>query len=123
MCIRDSSMLTYSFYRRKDVIISLFYLRLRDVICINLMPASIIAIGLPILLYITDKNTDPWIYLIVFICIIATSIFFSIHYLTCYYLLQPYNSMTETKSSTCLLYTSLNNYLYHLHMYNQFHHK
>ena len=103
----DHSMLTYSFYRRKDVIISLFYLRLRDVICINLMPASIIAIGLPILLYITDKNTDPWIYLIVFICIIATSIFFSIHYLTCYYLLQPYNSMTETKSSTYNVIMSL----------------
>lgn len=103
----DHSMLTYSFYRRKDVIISLFYLRLCDVICINLMPASIIAIGLPILLYITDKNTDPWIYLIVFICIIATSIFFSIHYLTCYYLLQPYNSMTETKSSTYNVIMSL----------------
>lgn len=96
----DHSMLTYSFYRRKNVIISLFYLRLRDIIIINLMPASIIAIGLPLLIYITDKNTNPWIYLIVFICIIATSIFFSIHYLTCYYLLQPYNSMTETKSST-----------------------
>lgn len=45
--------------------------------------------------------------MIVFICIIATSIFFSIHYLTCYYLLQPYNSMTETKSSTYNVIMSL----------------
>ena len=103
----DHSMLTYSFYRRKDVIISLFYLRLRDIIIINLMPASVIAIGLPLLIYITDKNTNPWIYPIVFICIIATSIFFSIHYLTCYYLLQPYNSMTETKSSTYSIVMSI----------------
>ncbi len=40
------------------------------------------------------------VYPIVLLCILATSAFFSIHYLTCYYLLQPYNEATGTKSST-----------------------
>lgn len=103
----DHSMLTYSFYRRPDVILSLFRLRLFDVIRINLLPASIIAIGLPILLYISGGTSNPLTYLIIFICIIATSTFFSIHFLTCYYLLQPYNEATETKSSLYSIVMSL----------------
>ena len=35
----DHSMLTYSFYRRPEVILSLFRLRLRSLILINLFPA------------------------------------------------------------------------------------
>lgn len=96
----DHSMLTYSFYRRPDVILSLFKLRLRDVIRINLLPASVIAIGLPVLLYVSGGTSNPFLYLVIFACILATSTFFSIHYLTCYYLLQPYNEDTEAKSST-----------------------
>ena len=49
----DRSMLTYSFYRRPDVILSLFNLRLRDVILINLMPASVLALGLPLLIWLS----------------------------------------------------------------------
>ena len=96
----DRSMLTYSFYRRPDVILSLFKLRLRDVILINLMPASVLALGLPLLIWLSGGTDNILVYPIVLLCIMATSAFFSIHYLTCYYLLQPYNEATETKSST-----------------------
>ena len=103
----DHSMLTYSFYRRPDVILSLFRLRLRSLIVINLMPALVLAIGLPILLAISQADESIWVYPIVFICIVSTSIFFSIHYLTSYYLLQPYNEFTETKSATYGIVMSL----------------
>lgn len=96
----DRSMLTYSFYRRPDVILSLFNLRLRDVILINLIPASVLALGLPLLIWLSGGTDNVLVYPIVLLCILATSALFSIHYLTCYYLLQPYNEATETKSST-----------------------
>lgn len=103
----DHSMLTYSFYRRPEVILSLFRLRLRSLILINLFPAVALAIGLDVLLALSGSKESLLVYLIVFICIISTSIFFSIHYLTCYYLLQPYNEFTETKSATYSLIMSL----------------
>ena len=82
------------------MILSLFNLRLRDVILINLMPASVLALGLPLLIWLSGGTDNILVYPIVLLCIMATSAFFSIHYLTCYYLLQPYNEATETKSST-----------------------
>lgn len=103
----DHSMLTYSFYRRPEVIYSLFRLRLRSLIMINLLPATALAFGLDVLLALSGSDESLLVYLIVFICIISTSIFFSIHYLTCYYLLQPYNEFTETKSATYSLIMSL----------------
>lgn len=103
----DHSMLTYSFYRRPEVILSLFRLRLRSLIMINLLPATALAFGLDFLLALSGSDESLLVYLIVFICIISTSIFFSIHYLTCYYLLQPYNEFTETKSATYSLVMSL----------------
>ena len=33
------------------------------------------------------------------VSILALSVFFSVHHLTCYYLIQPYNASTEVKSS------------------------
>lgn len=95
----DHSMLTYSFYRRKEVILSLFRLRLFDVIRINLLPALVLGIGYASLLFICDPS-GLWTCLMVIVCVVGSSILFSIHFLACYYLLQPYNEATETKSST-----------------------
>ena len=96
----DHSMLTYRFYKTPKVILALFKERLKTLIKINLLPAIVISIGLPILLYITG-GTDNYInYIILFISILAMSIFFSVHYLVMYYLLQPYNVNIEMKSST-----------------------
>ena len=89
------------------MIYSLFRLRLRSLIMINLLPATALAFGLDVLLALSGSDESLLVYLIVFICIISTSIFFSIHYLTCYYLLQPYNEFTETKSATYGIVMSL----------------
>ena len=96
----DHSMLTYRIYRTPKVILGIFKERLKTLITLNLIPASILGIALPVLLYITGGTDNPLNYLVLFISILAMSIFFSVHYLVMYYLLQPYNAMTEMKSST-----------------------
>lgn len=96
----DHSMLTYSFYKTPKAILGLFKERLKSVIFINLIPALVLGIGLAIILYSTGGTDNNINYLIIFTSITAMSIFFSIHHLILYYLLQPYNVYSETKSST-----------------------
>ena len=96
----DHSMLTYRIYRTPKVILGIFKERLKTLISINLMPAVLIGGGLALLLYLSGGTDNPINYAILFVSIIAMSIFFSVHYLVMYYLLQPYNVSTEMKSST-----------------------
>lgn len=94
----DRSLLTYSFYKRPNFVLKLFAIRLREIIILNLLPATVIGLGLPLLLYFSG-GTESWAdYLVLFVTIIAMSVFFSVHYLTIYYLLQPYTAGTEMKS-------------------------
>ena len=96
----DHSMLAYRFYRQPRALLTLFVERLKYVILINLMPAFVIACGLPMLLYITGGTTEPLIYAVLFVSVIAMSVFFSVHSMVLYYLLQPYNVNLESKSVT-----------------------
>ncbi len=96
----DHSMLTYRIYRTSKVILGIFKERLKTLITINLLPAFLIGGGLVLLLYLSGGTDNPINYVILFVSIIAMSIFFSVHYLVMYYLLQPYNVSTEMKSST-----------------------
>uniref|UniRef100_UPI004056006D hypothetical protein n=1 Tax=Acetatifactor sp. TaxID=1872090 RepID=UPI004056006D len=94
----DHSLLTYPCYKKSGYILKLFQIRLREIIKINLLPASIIGGGLALLLYVSGGTENALNYGIVFVSIICMSIFFSVHYLTIYYLLQPYNAESEIKS-------------------------
>ncbi len=94
----DHSMLTYRMYRQPKAILSLFAERLKYISVINLLPAAILAFGLPLVLYFSGGTENPLNYIILFISIFAMSVFFSVHTLVLYYLLQPYNDKMETKS-------------------------
>ena len=96
----DHSMLTYRFYRTPKVILGMFKQRLKTLISLNLLPAMVIATGLPLVLWATGGTDNILNYVVLFVSIIAMSIFFSVHYLVMYYLLQPYNINTEMKSAT-----------------------
>ena len=96
----DHSILTHRIYRTPKVILGIFKERLKTLIKINLLPAVLMGGGLALLLYLSGGTDNPHNYAILFISIIAMSIFFSVHYLVMYYLLQPYNVSTEMKSST-----------------------
>ena len=105
----DRSLLTYSFYKDPKSVLKLFVIRLRSVVKLNLLPAMVIGLGLPLVLFLSG-GTDRWTdYLVLFVTVIAMSIFFSVHYLTVYYLFQPYTAGTEMKS---VPYTVINALVY-----------
>lgn len=86
----DHAMLTFNFYREPKVILNLFKKRLITVIKINLIPSIVIAIGLMLLLFISG-GSNLINYIMIFFFILILSIFFSVHYLVLYYLLQPFS--------------------------------
>lgn len=96
----DNSMLTYRFYRSPKAILSLFWKRLLTLIKINMIPSLVISLGLPILLFITGGSSNIYDYGLLFIAVIFLSIFFSVHHLVIYYLLQPYDINMKAKSTT-----------------------
>ena len=105
----DHSMLAYRFYRKPKVILNLFKERMKTLIKINMIPAIVIALGLPLLLYITGGTNNIYNYILLFISIIFLSIFFSVHHLVIYYLLQPYDINMKSKSS---MYSIINGATY-----------
>ncbi len=102
----DHSLLTYSFYKQPEFVLRLFKIRLREIVKINAVPALVIGTGLSLILYASGGVENPLYYGVVSVSILAMSVFFSIHYLTMYYLLQPYNAGTELKSGTYQLVMS-----------------
>ncbi len=107
----DHSLLSYRFYRQPKAILALFTERLRYITLINLLPASVIALGLPLLLFISGGTDQPINYLLLFVSIIAMSVFFSVHNLVLYYLLQPYNFEMELKSPAYRIVNVLTYYI------------
>ena len=93
----DHSLLTYRFYRRPDVILSLFAERLKTCILVNLLPASVIAVTIPLALLLSGGTDRPYEYVLLPFAVLCMSVFFSVHYLVLYYLLQPYNAALEMK--------------------------
>ena len=94
----DHSMLTYPCFKNGSSILKLFKIRLKVLMALNFIPATVLGLGLCWILFMSGGTEKLVIYPIVFITILAMSFFFSIHYLTIYYLLQPYNAETELKS-------------------------
>ncbi len=94
----DHSLLTYSFYKQPKMILKLFRIRLWEIIKVNLLPAGVVGGGLALLLFVSGGTDNPLNYVIIIVSVVCMSIFFSVHYLTLYYLLQPYNAGTEIKN-------------------------
>ena len=102
----DSSLLTYSFYKKPSSILSLFLIRAKTMIKINSLPALVLGLGLSGVEVLAGV-TDPLIHIYSFVTILAISAFFSIHYLAVYYLLQPFNVHSEMKSGKYVLANSV----------------
>lgn len=102
----DCSMLTYNFYRKKETVINLFMIRLKSIIKYNMIPTIIIAIGVDVLYFIASGKKTIF-YIITPISILAMGIFFSIHYIFLYYIMQPFNEKLENKNYIYGLCTSM----------------
>ena len=96
----DHSLLTYPIYRKGSNILKLFKLRLFEISKVNMLPAGILAAGLALLLFLSGGPEKPIYYLVLIVSVLALGVFFSVHYLVMYYLLQPFNVNTEVKSGT-----------------------
>ncbi|MBP5679183.1 MAG: hypothetical protein J6X28_05125 [Bacilli bacterium] len=96
----DHAMLRYNFYRDPNVIVELFKKRLLTVTKVNLLPAFVIGIGNTILLLISNHSYSMISIMTSFLFIICLSVFFSVHYLVIYYLLQPFNKEMEVKRAS-----------------------
>ncbi len=96
----DAAMLTFSFYRRKDVILSLFKERLKSIVGMNLIPSLFLSLGLNLVLFVSGGTNNIFNYVLIFLAVNAMSVFFSVHNLVIYYLLQPYNSNSDIKGSS-----------------------
>lgn len=94
----DRSLLTYSFYKQPKMILKLFWIRLQAIVGINLVPGCVLALGMPLLMYCAGGTDDPVNYLVLFVSIASMNIFFSVHYMTLYYLLQPYTAGSQLKN-------------------------
>lgn len=103
----DRSLMCYPFFRNRDFILRLFTLRLWEIIKINLLPSAVIGFSLSALMFLSGGTDNPLNYAVLFVSVVALSIFFSVHYLTLYYLLQPYNAETEVRSGAYKVITGL----------------
>ena len=103
----DRSMLCYRFYRQPRVILGIFTARLKSLTAINLLPTTVIALGLPLLLLCSGGTDTPLDYAVLALSILAMSVFFSVHYLVLYYLLQPYTVGLENTSYVYRIITGL----------------
>ena len=100
----DHAMLGYNFYKEKDVVIGLFKKRLISIIKSNIIPSLIICIGNTILLFMLKISVLTIVEYFVFVMFLG--IFFSIFYLTIYYLFQPYNKDMKQKDFRYSLFLS-----------------
>ena len=103
----DRSLLTYPFYKQPGSILRLFWIRLREIVKVNLLPAAVIGAALTSLLYLSGGTDAPVDYVVLFVSVTVMSVFLSVHYLTLYYLLQPYNAGTEMRSGTYRVMTAV----------------
>jgi hypothetical protein len=93
----DISLLRYAYYRKKSVILSNFRIRLKKVIIINGLPSLAITLSLFLFGLIIDSGRIAEIVPIL-VLIPLLSVFFSVHHLFMYYVLQPYTTELNVKN-------------------------
>lgn len=70
-------MLTYNFYRKPKTLLEVFKTRLLTMIKINMIPALVIAAGLPLLLALSGGASQPLNYILLPVSILFMAAFFS----------------------------------------------
>lgn len=94
----DVSLLRYGYYRQPNAILANFKIRLRKIIQMNLLISGLLCIGFVSVIFVSGKTYSMQEQLLFYASIISASIFFSIHHLFLYYVLQPYTGELEMKS-------------------------
>ena len=85
----DIAMLNFNFYRSPSVILGMFKQRLKTVVVLNIIPALLISAFLVELTAFSKSSHEYMTYIYMPLAVLALSVFFSVHRLVIYYLLQP----------------------------------
>jgi len=88
----DISLLRYPYYRQPAVILSNFRIRLRRIATMNMLIAATICAGVVVLVLATGGIGALSGLLPFLLSILCLSLFFSVHHLFMYYVLQPYTT-------------------------------
>lgn len=94
----DISLLRYGFYRDRDVILKNFMVRLKKITGLNLITGAAISIGLLAFILITGISFHISDFALFVVSILCLSVFFSVHHLFLYYVLQPYTTELNIKN-------------------------
>lgn len=94
----DVSLLHFGYYRTPSAILENFTIRLRKIIFLNSILTTLISVGC-LSIMVCMQISFPLFEIALFILTLySISIFFSVHHLCMYYLLQPYTGELEMKS-------------------------
>ena len=94
----DVSLLHYGYYRQPKAILTNFKIRLRKLILMNVFLAVLLCIGFLSVMVIGKMSFPPVSIALFIVSIFSMAIFFSVHHLCMYYILQPYTGELESKS-------------------------
>jgi hypothetical protein len=94
----DNSLMTFSFFKKREMIMKLFDIRFKQLLKINLPPAIISAAGANLVLFATGGQDYPFQYLVTFIIAAAMTVAYSMSWLSLYYLFQPFTTTVTVKS-------------------------
>lgn len=101
----DMSMMRYSFYR-KDAS-QHFRLRLGSLLRMNALIGTWLAAVLSVFVLMVFGGTGASLLSAIWVLTMALTVFFSVHHLVLYYLLQPYTTELNTKNPFFILLNSL----------------
>ena len=94
----DNSLMTFSFFKKREMIMKLFDIRFKQLIKINIPPAIVSSIAANLVLFATGGQEYPFQYLVTFIIASAFVVIYSMSWLALYYLFQPFTTTVTVKS-------------------------
>ena len=94
----DNSLMTFSFFKKREMIMKLFDIRFKQLIKINILPAVVSALAVNLVLFATGGQDYPFQYLVSFIIAGAVVVIYSMSWLGLYYLFQPFTTTVSVKS-------------------------
>ena len=103
----DNSLMTFSFFKRRDKIMELFDIRLRQLIKINAIPSVTCALAANIFLFYTGGQDYPLQYLVTILIALLICSVNSMTGLALYYLFQPFTKTVNVKSGAYMIVVGL----------------
>lgn len=107
----DNSMLKFAFYREPKTILRNFGIRLRRIAAYNLLIGAAVCTAIMLVVALSGGQIFTTALIAMYLTILLLAVFFTVHYMFLYYVLQPYTSDLTIKSP---VYSAVNYIVYFL---------